>query len=93
MGRMVKDYDKEDPFEIKTMEIPGGNIAHQAQVMAEEFRDMGTTKDELMNMFSNPFYGGLHMAFSQLGEESIGKIVSQVYENIQRLNVQELYNE
>ena len=53
---MVKDYDKEDPFEMKAMEIPGGNIVHQAQVMSEEFRDMGTTKDELMTMFSNPFY-------------------------------------
>ena len=42
---MVKNYDKEDPFEMKAMEIPGGNIVHQAQVMSEEFRDMGTTKD------------------------------------------------
>ena len=42
---MVKDYDKEDPFEMKAMEIPGGNIIHQAKVMSEEFRDMGITKD------------------------------------------------
>ena len=89
MGRMVKDYDKEDPFEMKAMEIPGGNIVHQAQVMSEEFRDMGTTKDELMAMFSNPFYSGLHMAFFQLGKKSIEKIVHQVYENINVINGQE----
>jgi hypothetical protein len=72
---MVKDYDKEDPFEMKTIEIPGGNIVHQAQVMSEEFRDMGTTEDELLNMFSNPFYGGLYMAYVQLGRETVEKIV------------------
>ncbi|MBT22408.1 hypothetical protein CMK17_21080 [Candidatus Poribacteria bacterium] len=76
---MVKDYDKEDPFEMKTIEIPGGNIVHQAQVMSEEFRDMGTTEDELLNMFSNPFYGGLYMAYVQLGRETVEKIVFQVY--------------
>ncbi len=79
MGRMVKDYDKEDPFEMKAIEIPGGNIVHQAQVMSEEFRDMGTTEDELLNMFSNPFYGGLYMAYVQLGRETVEKIVFQVY--------------
>tara|TARA_Y100001949_G_scaffold161038_1_gene153054 strand:- start:14 stop:277 length:264 start_codon:yes stop_codon:yes gene_type:complete len=86
---MVKDYDKEDPFEMKAMEIPGGNIIHQAKVMSEEFRDMGTTKDELLTMFSNPFYGGLFMAYSQLGKESIEKMVGQIYENIHVINGQE----
>ena len=76
---MVKNYDKEDPFEMRAMEIPGGNIVHQAQVMSEEFRDMGTTEDELLNMFSNPFYGGLYMAYVQLGRETVEKIVFQVY--------------
>ena len=79
---MVKKYDKEDPFEMKMMEIPGGNIEHQALVMAEEFRDMGTTEKELMNMFSNPYYGGLYMAYAQLGKESIENIICQVYNNL-----------
>jgi|TARA_B100000315_G_scaffold213479_1_gene211462 hypothetical protein len=86
---MVKDFEKEDPFEMKAMEIPGGNIIHQAQVMSEEFRNMGATEDELLTMFANPFYGGLHMAFVQLGPESIGKIVRQVYKNIHVINERE----
>ncbi len=89
MGRMVKNYDKEDPFEMKAMEIPGGNIVHQAQVMSEEFRDMGTMEEELLTMFANPFYSGLHIAFVQLGKESIEKIVHQVYENINVINGQD----
>ncbi len=83
---MVKKYDKEDPFEMKMMEIPGGNIEHQALVMAEEFRDMGTTEKELMNMFSNPYYGGLYMAYAQLGKESIENIICQAYNNLNTID-------
>ena len=86
---MVKDYDKEDPFEMKAMEIPGGNIVHQAQVMSEEFRDMGTMEDELLTMFANPFYSGLYMAYVQLGKEAVKKIVCQVYEYIHLKNGQD----
>jgi len=82
VGRMVKDFDKEDPFEMKVMEIPGGNIVHQAQVMSEEFRDMGMTQDELMKMFADPFYGGLHMAYIQLGEKNVNKIIGQAYKKV-----------
>ena len=85
---MVKDFDKEDPFEIKPKEIPGGNISLQAQVMAEEFRDMGVSQDELLKLFTNPLYGGLHMAYVQLGMPEIEKIIDQVYANIQIINIQ-----
>jgi len=83
---MVKKYDKEDPLEMKVMEIPGGDIEHQALVMAEEFRDMGTTEKELMNMFSNPYYGGLYMAYAQLGKESIENIICQTYNNLNTID-------
>jgi hypothetical protein len=83
---MVKKYDKEDPFEMKVMEISGGKIEHQALVMAEEFRDMGTTEIELMHMFSNPYYGGLYIAYTQLGKESIENMIRQVYNNMSTIN-------
>ena len=76
---MVKDYDKEDPFEMKAVEISGGDIKHQAQVMSEEFRDMGTDKKTLLQMFNDPFYGGLYIATVQLGEEAVKKIINQVF--------------
>ncbi len=79
---MVKDFDKEDPFEMKAIEIPGGNIFNQAQVMAEVFRDMGMTKEELKKMFTDPFYGGLHMAYIQLGKKNINEIIRQVYKKV-----------
>ena len=82
MGRMVKDFDKEDPFEMNAIEIPGGDISLQAQIMAEEFRDMGMTKEELNKMFADPFYGGLHMAYIQLGKKNINEIIRQVYKKV-----------
>ena len=90
---MVKKYSKDDPFEMKVMELPGGDIKQQACVMAEEFRDMGATEKDLMNMFSNPYYGGLHLVYVQLGEKKIKEIIRQVYENISVVNKQENVNE
>jgi len=83
---MVKKYDKEDPLEMKVMEIPGGDIEHQVLVMAEEFRDMGTTKKELIQMFSNPYYVGLYMAYVQLGKENIENIICHVYNSINTID-------
>jgi hypothetical protein len=79
---MVKKYEKEDPFEVKAAEISGGNIVHQAWVMVEEFRDMGTEKKKLMQMFRDPFYGGLNMVTVQLGENAVDTIINHVYESI-----------
>ncbi|MDP6400363.1 MAG: hypothetical protein QF622_03230 [Candidatus Marinimicrobia bacterium] len=86
---MVKEYDKDDPFEMKAMEIPGGNIIQQAQVMAEEYRDMGMPQDELIKIFADPFYGGLHMVYTQLGVDAVESIVDQAYGNIRVINGQE----
>ena len=77
-GTFVSKIELKD----KVMEIPGGNIVHQAQVMSEEFRDMGMTQDELMKMFADPFYGGLHMAYIQLGEKNVNKIIGQAYKKV-----------
>ncbi len=86
---MVKDFEKEDPFEMMAMEIPGDKIVQQAQVMAEEFRDMGMDQDELLSMFTDPFYGGMYMAYSQLGKNTIAQIVGSVYEKIHVIDGQE----
>ena len=86
MGRMVKDFDKEDPFEMNAIEIPGGDISLQAQIMAEEFRDMGIAIEELKKMFADPFYGGLHMAYTQLGKKNINEIIRQVYKKVRVKN-------
>ncbi|SVA97922.1 uncharacterized protein METZ01_LOCUS150776 [marine metagenome] len=66
---------------MKAVEIPGGDIEHQAQVMAEEFRDMGTDKKKLLQMFRDPFYGGLNIVTVQLGEDAVEKIINQVYDS------------
>jgi len=50
--------------------------------MAEEFRDMGMKKEELKKMFADPFYGGLHMAYIQLGKKNVDEIIRQVYKKI-----------
>jgi len=86
---MVKNFEKEDPFEMMAIEIPGGNIINQTQIMAEEFRDMGIDKEELLLMFSDPFYSGMNLAYFQLGRSAVEKIINQVYGKINVIRRQE----
>lgn len=79
----------EDPLEMIALEIPGGNLFQQTTVIAEEFRDMGFDQLEVLSMFTNPFYGGMHIATVQLGEDVVNQIVSQVFEKIHVINRQE----
>ncbi len=49
---MVKPFEKEDPFEMMAIEIIGIDaLIQQTHTMAEEYRDMGMDKDELLSMF------------------------------------------
>ncbi|HJM94589.1 MAG TPA: hypothetical protein QF698_00815 [Candidatus Marinimicrobia bacterium] len=87
---MVKPFEKEDPFEMMAIEIIGIDaLIQQTHTMAEEYRDMGMDKDELLSMFSNKFYSGMNMAYSQLGRTAIEKIIDQVFSKIRLINVQE----
>jgi len=63
-----------------------------AYVFAEEFARMGYTREQLLWLFKNPFYGGAHGAYKTLGENETLAIVDEclnVWRNI-RINTQDV---
>ena len=48
-----------------------------AYVFAEEFARLGYTPEQLLWLFKNPFYGGAHGAYQQLGEMKILSIIDE----------------
>jgi hypothetical protein len=38
---------------------------------------LGHGRDEILNLFRSPFYGGAHAAYTALGEPAIGRIVDE----------------
>jgi len=48
-----------------------------AYVFAEEFARMGYTREQLLWLFKNPFYGGAHGAYRSLGEQETLSIIDE----------------
>jgi len=48
-----------------------------AYVFAEEFARLGYSREQLLSLFKNPFYGGAHGAYRELGEAEILSIIDE----------------
>ncbi|MCH8010712.1 MAG: hypothetical protein IIA61_01990 [Candidatus Marinimicrobia bacterium] len=81
---LVKDFEHEDPFVLRGVEIPGGDPNLQVRIMAEEFRDLGTPHRDLLRMFADPFYAGLYVLHAQVGAERVENTIDEVYRDVQQ---------
>jgi len=74
-----KDPDPTDPNMLVGVMLPADAEATRdmAYVFAEEFARMGYDRERLLWLFKNPFYGGAHGAYRQLGESEILSIIDE----------------
>jgi len=74
-----KDPDPTDPNMLVGIMLPADAEATRdmAYVFAEEFARLGYTREQLLWLFKNPFYGGAHGAYRALGENETLSIVNE----------------
>ena len=74
-----KDPDPTDPNMLVGVMLSADAEATRdmAYVFAEEFARLGYTREQLLWLFKNPFYGGAHGAYRSLGETEILRIVDE----------------
>ena len=74
-----KDPDLTDPNMLVGVMLPADAEAMRdmAYVFAEEFARLGYTREQLLGLFKNPFYGGAHGAYRQLGNAEILSIIDE----------------
>ena len=74
-----KDPDPTDPNMLVGVMLPAGAEATRdmAYVFAEEFARFGYTREQLLWLFKNPFYGGAHGAYRSLGERETLSIIDE----------------
>ncbi len=76
----MREPNADDPMELVGVRLPVPDaqaMRDMAECYVEEFVRLGHTADELMSMFRNPFYGGVHQAYQALGEEHIGELITK----------------
>jgi hypothetical protein len=91
-----KDPDPTDPNMLVGVMLPADAEATRdmAYVFAEEFARFGYTREQLLWLFKNPFYGGAHGAYRSLGEPETLSIIDEclkVWGNI-KVTVQDVQN-
>ena len=74
-----KDPDPTDPNVLVGVMLPADAEATRdmAYVFAEEFARFGYTREQLLWLFKNPFYGGAHGAYRSLGEPETLSIIDE----------------
>jgi hypothetical protein len=74
-----KDPDPTDPNMLVGVVLPADAEATRdmAYVFAEEFARLGYTREQLIWLFKNPFYGGAHGAYRTLGENETLSIIDE----------------
>jgi hypothetical protein len=73
------DPDATDPNMLVGVMLPAQAEASRdmAYVFAEEFARMGHDKQQILALFKNPYYGGAHGAYRQLGETETVSIIDE----------------
>lgn len=74
-----KDPDPTDPNMLVGVMLPADAEATRdmAYVFAEEFARMGHSREQILWLFKNPFYGGAHGAYRSLGEKEMLSIIDE----------------
>ena len=74
-----QDPDPTDPNMLVGVVLPANEEAtrEMAYVFAEEFARFGYTREQLLWLFKNPFYGGAHGAYQALGENETIAIIDE----------------
>jgi hypothetical protein len=74
-----KDPDPTDPNMLVGVMLSADAEATRdmAYVFAEEFARLGYTREQLLWLFKNPFYGGAHGAYRSLGENETLSIIDE----------------
>lgn len=85
--------DAEDPNVLVGVGLPAGPEAALEMVaaLAEEFAQLGFSRQQILGLFRNRFYAGAHAAGALIGVAELGRIVDEavaVY-SAQRLTVRD----
>jgi len=74
-----KKPEQSDPLMLVQINAPGSSdeIRTMAMSFADELAQLGYSRQKILNMFQDPFYKAVHMAWDALGSETIHKIVDE----------------
>ncbi len=75
---MPKDEaDPEDPMELVGVFLPGDE-RKMAECFVEEFLLLGFSNEQVLQLFRDPFYEGMHRVYERHGEGFVRELIAEV---------------
>ncbi len=76
------DPEPDDPQVLVGVSLPGDEktTLEMAEAFADEFAQLGSSAEEILDMFQAPFYAGAHQAYTVLGELTIRRLIHESVE-------------
>lgn len=73
-----KSFEDDDPMELTGVALPEGDVEQAAETMVEEFVRMGLQDEELLHLFTNPFYMATHRIYHIMGEAYVKALIETI---------------
>ena len=73
-----KSFEDDDPMELTGVALPEGDVKQAAETMVEEFVRMGLRDEELLHLFTNPFYTATHRIYQIMGEAYVKALIETI---------------
>ena len=73
-----KPFEDDDPMELTGVALPEGDLEQAAETMVEEFVRMGLRDEELLHLFTNPFYTATHRIYQIMGEAYVKALIMRI---------------
>ena len=77
----AKQAEPTDPMDLVGAVVPGGDLDQFARCFIEEFAGMGFDGEEILALFRQPEYVGLHPIYQIKGEESVRRMIAEVLDD------------
>src|SRR5574342_229862 len=73
-----KSFEDDDPMELVQVLLPEGDAEAMAECFVEEFLWLGYDREQLLDLFRNPFYAGAHSIYRREGEGYVLGLIDRI---------------
>ncbi len=74
----AKQAEPTDPMDLVGTMVPGGDVEFLARCFVEEYAAMGYDGEQILELFRQPQYAGVHPVYRAKGERAVRTLIEEV---------------
>ena len=74
----MKEAEPHDPMELVGIALPQEDADYMAECLIEEYSSLGWSDNQLLSLFTNPFFRATHRIYYDKGEGHVRSLIQKV---------------